>query len=177
MPRIRIDTGELTYPWFWLPGHLPHFVDGSVRGGAVADLAPGTYRFQQTRARASDVEFRVTPGGTVDFDPDADHLLRGRGTDTLHVVGVPVTIEPTGGGLPLLPMWGGCREPIEARVRTVRMPPGSAYEIRLGLVPSTVVEFSVAVDGRVDYPRDYDAALSGRGTGRLTVDLATLSRR
>jgi hypothetical protein len=176
MPRIRIDTSELTYPWFWLPGHLPHFVDGSVRGGAVADLAPGAYRFQQTRARPSDLEFRVTPDGTVDVDPDDDHLLRGRGTDTLHVVGVPVTIEPTGGGLPLLPMWGGCREPIGARVRTVRMPPGSAYEIRLGLVPSTVVEFSVAPDGRVDYPRDHDSALSGRGTGRLKVDLATLSR-
>lgn len=176
MPRIHIDTCELTYPWFWLPGHLPHFVDGSVRGGAAVDLDPGTYRFQQTRARASDVEFRVTPDGTVDFDPDADHLLRGRGTTTLHVVGVPVTIEPTGGHLPLLPMWGGCREPIGARVRTVRMPPGPAYEIRLGLVPSSVVEFSVAVDGRVDYPSDYDAGLSGRGTRRLTVDLATLTR-
>ena len=34
MPAIRIDTADLTYPWFWLPGHLAHFLDGSVPGGA-----------------------------------------------------------------------------------------------------------------------------------------------
>ena len=44
------------------------------------------------------------------------------------------------------------------------MPPGTAYEIRLGLVPSAVLEFSVAADGRVDYPSEYERALSGRGT-------------
>ena len=55
------------------------------------------------------------------------------------------------------------------------MPPGTAYEIRLGLVPSNVLEFSVAADGRVDYPSEYDRALSGRGTDCLTVDLDTLA--
>lgn len=177
MPEIRIDTSELTYPWFWLPGHLPHFVDGSVPGGAVVDLEPGRYPFQQTRERPCDVDFRVTAQGTVDFDPSHDHLLRGRGTGTLHVVGVPVTLRPTGSPRPMLPMWGGCHEPLGTRVRTVRMPPGTAYEIRLGLVPSTVVEFSVAADGRVDYPRQYDRGLSGRGTDCLTVDLDSLPHR
>jgi hypothetical protein len=177
MPEIRIDTSELTYPWFWIPGQLPHFVDGSVPGGAAVDLDPGEYPFQQTRDRPCDVGFRVTPDGTVDFDAEYDHLLRGRGTSTLHVVGVPVTLHPTGSPRPLLPMWGGCREPITSREHTVRMPPGTAYAIRLGLVPSAVLEFSVAADGRVDYSSEYERALSGRGTKRLTVDLDTLGRR
>ena len=43
-------------------------------------------------------------------------------------------------------------------------------------MPSTVVEFSVAADGRVDYPSEYERALSGRGTGCLTVDLDTVGR-
>ena len=176
MPEIRIDTAELTYPWFWLPAHLPHFLDGSVPGGAVVHLEPGRYPFQQTRDRPSDVGFRVTRRGTVDFDAGFDHLLHGRGTSTLHVVGVPVTIAPTGAGRPLLPMWGGCRESIGTRAHTVRMPPGTAYELRLGLRPSTVVEFSVAYDGRVDYPPALERALSGRGTDCLAVDLDTLSR-
>jgi hypothetical protein len=176
MPEIRIDTSELTYPWFWVPGHLAHFVDGSVPGGAVVHLEPGDYPFQQTRDRPCDVGFRVTDDGTVDFDAEHDHLLRGRGTSTLHVVGVPVTLHPTGASCPLLPMWGGCHEPIGTRARTVRMPPGTAYEIRLGLVPSAVLEFSVAADGRVDYPSQFERALSGRGTARLTVDLDTLGR-
>jgi len=175
MPEIRIDTAELTYPWFWIPGHLAHFLDGSVPGGAVVNLDPGEYPFQQTRDRACDVAFRVTPDGVVDFDGEHDHLLRGRGTSTLHVVGVPVTLNPTGSAPALLPMWGGCFEPIDTEMQTVRMPPGTAYEIRLGLVPSNVLEFSVAADGRVDYPREYERALSGRGTDCLTVDLDTLA--
>jgi len=176
MPEIRIDTSHLTYSWFWIPGQLDRFVDGSAPGGAVVQLDPGEYPFQQTRDRACDVAFRVTPEGTVDFDGHHDHLLGGRGPSTLHVVGVPVTLNPKGSPRPLLPMWGGCHEPIGTRRRTVRMPPGAAYEIRLGHRPSAVLEFSVAADGRVDYPREYDRALSGRGTACLTVDLDTLAR-
>jgi len=174
MPEIRIDTSELTYPWFWLPRHLPHFVDGSLPGGAVVRLRPGGYAFQQTRDRACDLRFRVDDDGTVDYAAAHGALLRGRGTTTLRVVGVPVTLNPTGSPRPVLPMWGGCHEPLDPELRTVRMPPGSAYEIRLGLVPGTVVEFSVAADGRVDYRREYERALSGRGTGCLTVDLDTV---
>ncbi len=176
MPQIRIDTSELTYTWFWLPGHLPHFVDGSLPGGVAVDLHAGGYAFQQTRNRACDLRFRVEDDGTVDYAAAHDHLLHGRGTDTLKVVGVPVTLNPTGSPRPVLPLWGGCHEPLGTRERTVRMPPGPAYAIRLGLVPSTVVEFSVAADGRVDYPSEYERALSGRGTDCLTVDLDTVGR-
>ncbi|GAA4404336.1 hypothetical protein GCM10023168_16850 [Fodinibacter luteus] len=171
MPLIRIDTCELTYPWFWLPGHLPHFVDGSVPGGVPVRLEPGEYTFQQSRQHPCDVHFRVTPAGEVDFDADQDAVLRGRGTHTLRVVGVPVLLRPTGRPVPLLPMWGGCHEPIDTGARTVRMPPGPAYEIRLLGARRTVVEFSVGRDGVVDYPEHHEGALSGRGTGTLTVDV------
>ena len=43
MPLIHVDTGALSYPWFWLPGVLPHFVDGSVPGGAEVSLPAGRY--------------------------------------------------------------------------------------------------------------------------------------
>ena len=172
MPRIRIDTSALTYSWFWLPDHLPRFVDGSVPGGVAVDLAVGEYAVQQTRERASDLRFHVTPLGTVDFAPEDDHLLLGRGTSTLHVLGVPVTLDPGAAPHPLLPMWGGCREPI-GRARTVRMPPGTAYALRIGVVASEVLEFSVRPDGAVDYGPEFEHALSGRGTACLTVDLAT----
>ncbi len=176
MPQIWIDTSELTYTWFWLPGHLPHFVDGSPPGGVAVGLEVGGYAFQQTRNRACDLRFRVEEDGTVDYAASQDHLLQGRRTSTLKVVGVPVTLNPTGSPGPVLPLWGGCHEPLDTNERTVRIPPGPAYTIRLGLVPSTVVEFSVAADGRVDYPSEYERALSGRGTGCLTVDLDTVGR-
>ena len=176
MPEIRIDTSALTYPWFWLPGHLVHFLDGSVPGGATVSLEPGEYTFQQTRERPCDVHFRVTPDGTVDYAPDQREVLRGQGTTTLHVLGVPVTLRPQGAAGALLPLWGGCHEPITAEARTVRMPPGLAYELRLATVVGSVVQFAVGHDGSVDYPEHHEEALSGRGTGMLTVDVDTLAR-
>lgn len=170
MPLIHVDTAELTYPWFWLPGILPHFVDGSVAGGAPVDLPEGQYSFQQTRDRPCDLGFGVTADGTVDFDRADDHLLGGRGTTTLHVVGVPVTLTVGGPTPPLLPMWGGCVEPIRDAVRTLRMPPGRDYALRLGRLSRQHLRFSVRRDGAVDYAAEYETALSGRGTACLIVD-------
>jgi hypothetical protein len=176
MPVIHVDTSSLTYPWFWLPGHLVHFLDGSVPGGAAVRLEPGDYTFQQTRERACDVHFRVTADGSVDYAADQREVLRGRGTTTLHVLGVPVTLRPRGASGGLLPLWGGCQDPIADEARTVRMPPGTAYEIRLASVAGAVVEFAVGRDGAVDYPAHHEGSLSGRGTGTLTVDVDTLAR-
>ena len=170
MHDITIDTAELTYPWFWLPGILPHFLDGSLPGGVTVRLESGEYTFQQTRNRPSDLVFRVTADGTVDYAVEDDHLLGGRGTSTLHVLGVRVTLAADHEAPRPLPMWGGCMEPIGDPVRIVRMPPGSAYEIRLGTAPSDVVHFTVRPDGTVDYGAEYEAALSGRGTARLRLE-------
>jgi hypothetical protein len=174
MHTIRIDTSELTYPWLWIPGCLPHFVDGSLRGGAGVRLPAGTYAVQQTRERSSDLRFSVTDDGVVDYPHAAGRQLSGRGTATLRVHGVDVTFRPTGRARPLLPLWGGCREPLGARVRTLRMPPGSAYGMRLLHLPRRILEFHVGRDGVVDYPADCERALSGRGTGTLSVDLDAL---
>ena len=174
MHRIRIDTGELTYPWLWIPGQLAHFVDGSVRGGAEVCLPPGGYAFQQTRTRPTAVRFSVTEDGLVDYPSHLEHLLSGRGARTVRVHGLDVVLRPTGRARPLLPLWGGCREPLGGRVRVLRMPPGASYPMRLLRLPRRVVEFHVGVDGSVDYPSLYEEALSGRGTGTLTVDLDTL---
>jgi hypothetical protein len=174
MHTIRIDTSELTYPWLRIPGPLPHFVDGSVRDGASVRLPPGTFVFQQTRWRASDLRFSVTDDGLVDYPSSHDGVLAGRGTRTLRVRGLDVTFNPTGRARPLLPLWGGCREPLGARTRTLRIPPGSSYTMRLLHLPRQVVEFHVGADGVVDYSSAYEESLSGRGTGTLTVDLDRL---
>jgi hypothetical protein len=169
MPVIHIDTSDLSYGWFWVPGHLPHFVDGSRPGGAAVSLPPGEYAFQQTRSRASDLWFRVTEDGLVDHDDATAGLVRGRGTDTLRVLGVPVTLHAPGPSLELLPLWGGCVHPIVPRVQRLRVVPGSDYEIRLGRVSDRVVAFDVGPDGVVDYDSEHERTLSGRGTDELTV--------
>lgn len=169
MPVIHVDTSDLTYSWFWIPGQLSHFVDGSDPGGVAVSLPPGDYAFQQTRGRASDLQFLVRDDGLVDYDRRQEKFLRGRNTSTLRVVGVPVTLDRVGESLNVLPMWGGCFHPIAPRAQSVRMVPGTAYEIRLGRMSNRVVTFDVRRDGVVDYDAEYDRTLSGRGTGRLTV--------
>ena len=54
--------------------------------------------------------------------------------------------------------------------RTLRMPPGRDYALRLGRSRGSILRFSVRRDGAVDYAAEYEHALSGRGTACLTVD-------
>lgn len=169
MPVIHIDTSDLTYGWFWVPGHLPHFLDGSNPGGTAVELGAGEYAFQQTRSQPSALRFEVTADGLVDYDRKHADFFLGRGTTTLRVVGVPVTLRGSRTSLQVLPMWGGCIHPIELEERAVRMPPGTAYEVRLGRASTTVLTFDVRPDGVVDYDAEFEEMLSGRGTGRLLV--------
>lgn len=175
MHTIRIDTSPLTYARLRVPGATGHLVDGSVRGGAAVTLAAGRHTVEQSQRPGTALPFEVTEDGFVDYPASLDGVLAGRGSRTLRVVGVDVTVRPTGRARPLLPLWGGCREPIGARVRTLRMPPGEAWALRLLQRPSTLLEFHVGADGRVDYPAACERALSGRGTGVLTVDLDALA--
>ncbi|MEO6789385.1 MAG: hypothetical protein ABI249_07570 [Ornithinibacter sp.] len=169
MPVIHVDTSDLTYGWFWVPGHLSHFVDGSRPGGVEVTLPPGDYAFQQTRERASDLRFRVRDDGLVDYERRHEGFLRGRGTPTLRVVGVPLTLDSEVESLQVLPLWGGCFHPIATREQSVRLAPGTAYEIRLGRAANRVLAFDVGHDGVVDYDPQFDSIMSGRGTRRLTV--------
>ena len=84
MPEIRIDTAELTYPWFWIPGHLAHFLDGSVPGGAVVNLDPGEYPFQQTRDHPCDVGVPPPPELALDLLAAAPSSRSDRSADSIR---------------------------------------------------------------------------------------------
>lgn len=170
MPVIRIDTSALTYPWFRVPGRLFRFVDGSQPGGVPVRLDPGEYALQQTRHRASTARFAVSDDGVVEVPPGVEHLFDGSGTDTLLVLGVQVTLQALDDEAVMLPMWGGCREPVAGDARTVRMLPGVGYELRLLGRPFGMVAFDVGRDGTVRYDPRLEPPLSGRGTRVLGVE-------
>ncbi|WP_155981749.1 LGFP repeat-containing protein [Nocardia sp. BMG111209] len=91
MASIRFDTSGLSYPDFEITGVLTSILDGTA--GPAVSLDPGSYFFWQGGPGFS---FEVTSAGLVDYDTANDGFLNGRGTDTLTVVGYPVTMDLTG---------------------------------------------------------------------------------
>ena len=60
-------------------------------------LLPGSYGELNVPAgsEATSFPFDVTTAGTVDFDHAVDAYVSGRGTDTLVVTGLPLTVDAT----------------------------------------------------------------------------------
>src|SRR5215203_6960568 len=80
MPDIEIDTSQLTFPLFTIPGTTTGFVDGSKLPRPRISLpARAGYRLQQGSAALADFEFEVKDDGTVGFDEAFDGFVSGRG--------------------------------------------------------------------------------------------------
>ncbi|MFE5655665.1 hypothetical protein ACFQ9H_05705 [Streptomyces sp. NPDC056517] len=114
MPSITIDTSQLTFPLVAVSrdgsgagaGNSPW--DGLVDGAAVPPpqvaLPAGTgYRLRLGDGTTAAVTFDVREDGTLDFAPEHDAFLDGRGGHHLTVRGVPVTIDARALDHPLTP--------------------------------------------------------------------------
>ncbi|MFI5952698.1 hypothetical protein [Cryptosporangium sp. NPDC051539] len=162
---IRIDTGQLTYPKFLIPGITPAEVDGSTP--AVLSLAPGTYGFQQMSGVISDLRFTVRDDGTLDYDPRFDAYAGGRGTTTLIVRGVPVTVDTSALSHGLLPMiLGGTA--LDPGVHDLRLVPAAGH--RFQPASGIVADFTMDVtsDGTVETDPRF-AGFAHTDGARLTI--------
>ena len=134
-------------------GGAAPLVDGSVPGGAAVSLAPRPVHGPPDRDQPCDLRFRVTPDGLVELRHlRADHLLRGRGTTTLHVLGVPVTLTSGGGGTAAAPDVGRLRRPIRDAVHTrPANTSGRDYALRLGRLSREHLCSSASAGTALDY--------------------------
>jgi hypothetical protein len=106
---INIDGTRLFSRFFIIPGVTPELIDsGTVK---TLDLAPGDYGFQIQSGVFTDLSFTVTPQGTLDYDHSCDAFLGGRGTSSLQLIGLEVTLDASslsgasgGGGVLLASM-------------------------------------------------------------------------
>ena len=129
-------------------------------------LLPNLDALHPTRLLSAEgqVEFLVTPAGTVDYATAADLVLGGRGSATLQVQGAAITIDATALGVVSFSIGG-----------VGAFSTGSAQIIRFlpGMHPfgSTTLSFPFTVNPNVtvDYDPTLDARVSGRGTSTLTV--------
>jgi phenolic acid decarboxylase len=123
-------------------------------------LLPGQHAFWNYGG--SSQSFTVANDGTIDYDSALDGFVSGRGTSSLAVTGVALTIDPTARGASYL--WVDYTVLEATAPVTVRLLPGQhAVWFSTGLSYS----FTVAADGTIDYDPALDGVFSGRGTSTL----------
>jgi len=105
--------------------------------------------------------------GTVDYPSSLDGVLAGRGTSTLVMLGVPVTLDLTGYTGPKVNV-NGLGEVPDGEVVTFRALPGTGFQL---VGPWTSPFFTVDESGRIsNLPAVLNGYhLSGNGTGTLVL--------
>ncbi|MFZ3493297.1 Ig-like domain-containing protein [Streptomyces sp. 5.8] len=182
MPSITLDTSQLTFPLVAVcrDGHWTG--DGLVDGAAVpppeVPLPAGTgYRLGLGDGTTSGVAFDVREDGTLDFAPEHDTFLDGRGGHRLTVRGVPVTLDARALDHPLTPGLPGGVPLAPDRVHELRLLPAATYRLRVeaGIADGSL-DFSVTPDGRVELALETEAAGVAEAAGStLTVQGRTVT--
>jgi hypothetical protein len=165
---IKIDASRLVYRYFIIPGVTSNWVDS--RTIQSFNLAPGEYSFQVASGYYADFTFRVTPLGMIDFSVAYDGFLSGRGTSTLTIDGLSVTLDArylSGSGVLLVVPatdW--------ITYTTCRMVPASYYSVQQGSGVVANFSFKLGVDGHWSYSAANDVAVGGFLAGAGTASLA-----
>ncbi|MEV4319480.1 RNA polymerase sigma factor [Actinocrispum sp. NPDC049592] len=111
------------------------------------------------------VWFTVADDNTVDYDHSQDGMFGGRGTNTLVVHGIPMTLDNSGVDYSNSSVSGvGWKAPQPKH--TFKLLPGQHQVVTTG---SPGVPFAITPDGHVDYAAEQDRVLDGQGTSTLTL--------
>ena len=176
---IQIDTSQLSYPEFLIPGVMPGFVNGATSPSIT--LPPGTYNFQQASGYFADFTFTVDAAGHVGFDPSFERFLQGAGTSRLTVVGFPIHLVATALDHDLLPIVAGAGVLSHTSAHDLRLVPASHYGFQPGSGIVADFEFGVDLRGQVVVNATYSSFASSSDstltiTGhRIQVDARALS--
>ena len=173
---ITIDATALTAPQFQLKQ------DSTIIGtfdttptNPVLALTPGIYTLSsaltfEVTTTGGAIQFEVTQAGTLDYDSSLDSVLSGRGSTTLTVQGVSLTVDATALDARLLfSMYGVVSSQSVSSAQVVTLVPGQNEFHIAGQIPNFGFFFDMGSDGVIDFDPTLDAYVSGRGTSTLTV--------
>jgi Bacterial Ig-like domain (group 3) len=150
MPEIEIDTSQLTFPLFTIPGTTTEFVDGSkVPTPRISLPARAGYLLHQGSAALADFEFEVKDDGTVDFDEAFDGFVTGRGEPRLTVRGLPVRLDATALDHALQPQLAGASPLPADRTHDLSLLPSPSYGFQPGPGVVADLQYGVARNGQV----------------------------
>ncbi|HWG98989.1 MAG TPA: hypothetical protein VNV66_06625, partial [Pilimelia sp.] len=167
---VTIDATALAYHGFIIPGVTPAFIDSRRR--QLLQLTPGRYGFQFASGYYASFTFTVTEAGTVDYAAEHESFLSGRGTHTLALDGLTVTIDArqvSGAGVLLANMPMTTADWIDRR--QLRLLPARHYTVQQSSGELANLSFALGADGRFSYDPSLDVdaggVLSGRGSPTL----------
>jgi hypothetical protein len=166
---VSIDATQLMYRYFVIPGVTGGWVDS--RTVQTFNLAPGQYNFQIGSGYYADFTFSVSTTGTVDYSTSFNNFLSGRGTNTLKINGLVVTLDArylSGSGVLLV---APLTNDDWISYKTVRMVPASYYSVQQGSGEVANFSFKLGIDGNWSYSNAYDVSAGGflAGTGSSTL--------
>jgi LGFP repeat len=189
---IQINATSLFYRDYFLngPGGATNTV--STREPQNFQLTIGSYNLQFGSGMIADFNFVVTADGTVDFEANCDGFLSGRGTATLTISGLLVTLDglhltgadstrPNETGVLLANAQLGTESNPNAipnpedwiALRTIRLLPVKGVGLIVGSALVATFTFDLKRDGTFDYDPAFDLSqggfLSGQGTSTLTL--------
>jgi hypothetical protein len=164
---IVIDATALTAPTLSIQGVVESFPSDEPQ---LLLLSPGTYRIRHHTAVAPGivfVDFTVTASGTVDYSSVLDAVLSGRGTTSLTVLGLAITLDASALTSPAFHIGGLIDTDVPtAAVYALRVLPGP---YRFQTLNAALYFFTVTPTGTVDYAVEDDDISSGRGTANLAI--------
>jgi Tol biopolymer transport system component/uncharacterized protein YcbK (DUF882 family) len=163
---ITVEATALSAPIFAIGGVGAYPTTGPVALRLLPNIdAPHFYGFG---ASDGQVRFGVTEAGMVDYPPTLEGMLTGKGTATLVVHGVAITVDATRLSAPAFSIGGVASAPTSTPLVLRLLPNIDAAHFYGFAASDGQVYFGVTEAGVVDY----DAALDGILTGRGTVTLA-----
>ena len=141
-------------------------------------LGAGSYKlYYNAGVSQPNVNFTVTNGGTLDYDPALDAVLTGRGTTTLHVNGRTIQLDATRLSVSYVEInsiFGGATALPSSVVKTMTLLPAVHQFFYNAGVSQPGVLFTLTNAGTVDYDAALDGVLDGRGTSTLRVNGRTI---
>jgi hypothetical protein len=172
-PNIIQDGNTIPNPWpnVFLPvgTDLSNGRDWFVNGDNTFDLPDDTYTIVVQSGNYSVVTFSVT-SGIVDYDHSLDSVVSGRGTDTLVLIGVNVTIDARyiiGRGVILPGVWEDFRTIVTGNFLPNWTGHKYIFIVGSGLVADFL--FNIDMSGNVVFDSIGEQYASGNNTNYLAL--------
>ena len=163
---ITINTSELSLTKFLIPEQPTEFQDGAISPTII--FPAGIYSFQQDSGNIASFQFEVTATGTLDYSPQFDTFLSGRGTSTLKLNGFAITLDGTALSHGLL-LLNGNNFFRPDRVHNLRLIPAPFYGFQPGSGFVANFGFQIDLDGNVVFDPKFAGFADGTGTNSLTI--------
>jgi hypothetical protein len=167
---IAIDTSALSIKHFRIPEQQPppptDFQDGSLSPTVI--LPAGTYSFQQDSGNIASFQFEVTATGTLNYPPQFDTFLSGRGTSTLKLNGFAITLDGTALSHGLL-LSNTTDFFMSDSVHNLVLVPAPFYIFLAGSGIVANFTFQIDLDGHVVFDPKFAGFADGSGSKNLTI--------